>query len=116
MKPKTQFLLLVLLPLLCQGLPQKRKRPIRYRDSEGGTVCDRDLQAKYCDAPYGGDLHTACRYCGLGLACPRVRPSGRKIEDEEVKEEILKRHNSYRSEVRRLERIRGKARCIPELV
>ncbi len=43
-------LLLVLLPLLSQGLSQQ--------DLVQRPICDVRLRNKYCDAWYGGDLHT----------------------------------------------------------
>ncbi|TRY77265.1 hypothetical protein TCAL_13990, partial [Tigriopus californicus] len=76
---------------------------------------------KYCDAPYGGDFHTVCRYCGVGLQCPNKVPSGRGLADPVLVDEILKRHNAYRAQVRQMQDLvdqdEGKpmARCIPEL-
>ena len=94
-------LLLVLLPLLCQGLTER--------------ICDRQLQDKYCNAPYGGDMHTACRYCGIGLQCPSETPSGRGLGDKDIQQEILSRHNAYRAQVRAMRHMGQRARCIPNL-
>ena len=110
MKPRLQHLLLLLLPLLCQGLS----------DEGGGDnkICDRDFQRSYCSAPYGGDMHTACRFCGVGLGGPAHRPSGRGLDGEGgLREEILRRHNAYRAEVRAMSQgaMAGRARCIPKL-
>lgn len=105
MKPRVQTLLFLLLPLLSQGL----------EDDELSRVCNRTLQREYCEAPYGGDMHTACRFCGLGLQCPSTRPSGRGLTDPKIQEEILRRHNAYRDEVRLMQRMQGRARCIPRL-
>ena len=97
----TLLLLLALLQLLSRGLAS-------------GT-CDHKLQRQYCTADYGGDLHTACRYCGIGLQCPGTRPSGRGLADKpEIMAEILRRHNDYREQVREVQRFKGK-NCIPEL-
>ena len=121
------LLLLMLLPLLAEGLPSRRgrrRRPHsprsgRQQDLVSSSICDRDFQKRYCDAPYGGDLHTACRYCGIGLSCPSERPTGRGLDRrvDGVRDEILRRHNDYREEVRRSARaVMGKrAKCIPEL-
>ena len=104
MKPRLQHLLLLLLPLLSQGL----------EDGEE-NICDREFQRKYCSAPYGGDMHTACRFCGVGLGCPALRPSGRGLDGQ--REEILRRHNAYRAEVRAMSggSMAGRAKCIPKL-
>ena len=96
MKTRIIFLLLVILPLLCHGL----------------EFCDRKLQDKYCNAPYGGDMHTACRFCGIGPHCPQKRPIARGLTDPQLKDEIVKRHNEYRKTVRKT---RKSARCIPDL-
>ena len=55
MKTPVPLLLLILLPLLCQGL-----------ENIESPICDRGLQQKYCTAWYGGDVHTGCKYCGIG--------------------------------------------------
>ena len=62
--------LLVLLPLLSSGLAE---------------LCDGELQRKYCSAWYGGDYHTACRFCGRGNHCPTGDISGRKITDVQIR-------------------------------
>ena len=67
--------LLVILPLLCHGLAA----------ASSDQICDPVLQSRYCDAWYGGDYHTACRYCGLGPACPDGNISGRKISDPRIR-------------------------------
>ncbi len=117
------LLFLLLFPLLADGLPSRARRG-RLREGRQQTLrddalfCDRGFQQTYCDAPFGGDLHTACRYCGIGLSCPIDTPTGRGLDDRPgVMAEILQRHNDYREEVRRSERAAtgGKARCIPEL-
>ena len=71
-------ILLVLLPLLSEGLTSED-------DLLTSDLCDSDLQSKYCNAWYGGDYHTACNYCGLGLSCPQGRVSGRKIVDQSIR-------------------------------
>jgi hypothetical protein len=75
---RTLLLLLLLLPLLAEGLPASSRHFLRgngrRRNPPSGAfrsgrlvndgrrdVCDRDFQKRYCDAPFGGDLHTACR-------------------------------------------------------
>ena len=120
MKARKTLLLLLLLPLLAEGLPGAAGRETqRLRDSHPSSrnlrgrearqqgqrrrprgqnrVCDRALQRRYCDAPYGGDLHTACRYCGVGLSCPAGRPADRGLDRRpDAMREILRRHNTYR--------------------
>ena len=102
MNTRRTLLLLLILPLLAEGLPaaarsrgrgaqQQRRRPRQNR------ICDRAFQRRYCDAPYGGDLHTACRYCGVGLSCPSDTPADRGLDRRpDARQEILKRHNTYR--------------------
>ena len=68
--------LLVILPLLRDGLAADRARE---------EICDGELREKYCEAWYGGDYHTACRFCGRGRNCPDGNISGRKIEDTEIR-------------------------------
>ena len=101
-------MLLLILPLLAEGLPaaarsrgrearQQQQQQQRRRSSRQNRVCDRAFQRRYCDAPYGGDLHTACRYCGVGLSCPADRPADRGLDRRpDARQEILKRHNTYR--------------------
>ena len=104
MKTRRILLLLLILPLLAEGLPaaarsrsQQQQPQQRRRTSRQSRVCDRALQRRYCDAPYGGDLHTACRYCGVGLSCPAGRPADRGLDRRpDARQEILKRHNTYR--------------------
>ena len=103
MKPRLQTLILVLLPLLSRGLAQ------------GRGACDKALQAKYCEADYGGDMHTACRFCGIGPQCPKVQPTGRGLTDPNLKREIINRHNDYREQVRNMKSMKRKSRCIPDL-
>jgi hypothetical protein len=60
------------------------------------------------------------RYCGVGLSCPSNSPTGRGLDGRTgIREEILKRHNDYRDEVRgspNKESVMGRrARCLPEL-
>ena len=115
MKPRARgalSLFLVLLPLLSRGLNALPTSGIPT------PICNRTLQSEYCGAAYGGDLHTACRYCGVGLQCPSASPSGRGLRDPEVRAEILKRHNDYRKAVQEMDRFSdrtGKTRCLPEL-
>ena len=66
--------LVVILPLLRDGLA-----------SDQTEICEREIQKKYCEAWYGGDYHTACRYCGLGQACPPGNISGRKISEPGIR-------------------------------
>ena len=66
------LVLLLLLPLLGEGLAE-------------GELCDGELQAKYCSAWYGGDYHTACRFCGRGSHCPQGDIAGRKITDNKIR-------------------------------
>ena len=74
-------------------------------------LCDRDLQNDYCR--FGGDMHTACRFCGLGLQCPGTNPSGRGLKGRvDIQEEIVKRHNEYRATVRKEQK---GAKCIPDI-
>ena len=110
MKARKTLLLLLLLPLLAEGLPaaaasasgrsrgrEARQQGQRRRPRGQNRVCDRALQRRYCDAPYGGDLHTACRYCGVGLSCPAGRPADRGLDRRpDAMREILRRHNTYR--------------------
>ena len=130
MKARKTLLLLLLLPLLAEGLPAAAGREAqRLRDSHPSSrnlrgrearqqqgqrrrprgqsrVCDRALQRRYCDAPYGGDLHTACRYCGVGLSCPAGRPADRGLDRRpDAMREILRRHNTYRDGLHRAFRI-----------
>ena len=66
MKPP---ILLLLLPLLCQGLEnvEKETRSRRQNTENVETpICDQNLQQNYCEAWYGGDVHTGCKYCGIG--------------------------------------------------
>lgn len=65
--------LVVLLALPRDGLAREQE------------ICEREVQEKYCEAWYGGDYHTACRYCGLGQACPDGNISGRKISDPRIR-------------------------------
>ena len=116
MKPRGAALLqfLVLLSQLSRGLVGGLPTSV----SHSGPICNRTLQSEYCSAPFGGDLHTGCRYCGIGLQCPSAIPSGRGLREPAVKAEILKRHNDYRKEVQHMERFShktGKSRCLPEL-
>ena len=103
------FLLILLLPLLSQGLlaAEVVEKPI----------CNREIQLKYCQAWFGGDLHTGCKYCGIGPQCPQgVEPSGRGIKNRpDLMEEILRRHNEYRAEVRAGKTGLPASKCIPEL-
>jgi hypothetical protein len=79
-------------------------------------ICDSAMQAKYCDAWYGGDLHTGCRYCGLGPQCPRTQPSGRGLRNRpDIRDEILRRHNEYRAVVRSGASRLPPSKCLPEL-
>ena len=71
--------LLVLLLLLRDGLAALQT------DGAGGDLCDGALQAQYCSAWYGGDYHTACRFCGRGSHCPQGNISGRKITDLQIR-------------------------------
>lgn len=71
--------LLVLLPLLRDGLAALET------DGAGGDLCDGALQDRYCSAWYGGDYHTACRFCGRGSHCPEGNISGRKITDLQIR-------------------------------
>ena len=105
MKARRILLLLLILPLLAEGLPaaarsrgrEARQQQQRRRSSRQNRVCDRAFQRRYCDAPYGGDLHTACRYCGVGLSCPAGRPADRCLDRRpDAMQEILRRHNTYR--------------------
>ena len=122
MKARKTLLLLLLLPLLAEGLPaaaasagRSRGREARQQQPRQGQrrrprgqsrVCDRALQRRYCDAPYGGDLHTACRYCGVGLSCPAGRPADRGLDRRpDAMREILRRHNTYRDGEQRAFRI-----------
>ena len=73
-------LLLLLLPLLSEGLGDRRSA---WEDKIVG--CDSDLQEKYCDAWYGGDYHTACHYCGIGRQCPAGKLSGRVVRTEAIR-------------------------------
>ncbi len=101
----------------------KRQRRSIFKKRAIFCSCDVSIRDKYCAAPYGGDLHTACRFCGVGPQCPTgssgspVEPSGRGIKDPEVKREILRRHNEYRDRVRNMTdgAMAGRARCIPRL-
>ena len=57
------------------------------------------MQRRYCAAPYGGDLHTACRYCGVGLSCPADAPADRGLDRRpDARQEIIRRHNTYRDD------------------
>ena len=112
-------------------------------------ICDQELQTKYCNAWYGGDVHTGnimhqmfmifrkkglymiieelrscyymqsligCKYCGIGLHCPSKTPSGRGIKNQPlIRDEILRRHNLYREEVRLGKTNLPKTACIPDL-
>ena len=69
--------LLLLLPLLGEGLAEQ--------ETEEDSLCDGELQAEYCSAWYGGDYHTACRFCGRGSHCPQGNISGRKITDLQIR-------------------------------
>ena len=69
--------LLLLLPLLSEGLTGL--------ETDGGDLCDGALQEQYCSAWYGGDYHTACRFCGRGDHCPQGNISGRKITDLQIR-------------------------------
>ena len=69
--------LLLLLPLLSDGLARQ--------ETDGESLCDAELQARYCSAWYGGDYHTACRFCGRGSHCPQGNISGRKITDVKIR-------------------------------
>ena len=68
---------LVLLPLLSDGLAGL--------ETERDDLCDGALQDQYCSAWYGGDYHTACRFCGRGSNCPEGNISGRKITDLQIR-------------------------------
>ena len=98
--------LLLLLPLLSHGL-ETIERPI----------CDLKIRQKYCAAWYGGDLHTACKYCGIGPQCPEgVAVSGRGLSSRpDLREEILRRHNEYRADVRAGRTGLPATKCIPDL-
>ena len=140
MNAKNLLFLLVILPLLSQGLsspsdgdpspgirsndlnPEAGIRPNAANPKEAKPHCDRERQRHYCSADYGGDLHTGCRYCGIGLQCPAREPSDRGLDDPGIRDEILARHNEYRARVREMQAQvlvekdgRHKARCIPEL-
>ncbi len=57
-------------------------------------------------------MHTGCLYCGIGGHCPRAAAADRML-NEEMKSEILEKHNEYRESARK-----GKAKeeeCIPTL-
>ena len=103
-------ILLILLPLLCQGLLADEEIIQR-------PICDPELEQKYCNARYGGDLHTACKYCGIGPQCPEGVPlSGRGLSHRpDLKQEILKRHNDYRADVRAGRTGLPATQCIPDL-
>ena len=96
-------LFLIILPLLNDGLTSLASAQSTSTTSANveTPICDDDLRSKYCDAWYGGDLHTGCRFCGLGPQCPTTEPSGRGLKNQpDIKEEILRRHNEYRAVVR----------------
>jgi hypothetical protein len=114
MKPRITHLLLVLLPLLSQGLVEAAVEAVE--DVER-PICDVSLRNKYCDAWYGGDLHTGCKYCGIGPQCPKgVAPSGRGLKTRpDLMQEILRRHNEYRAEVRAGHTSLPATKCIPDL-
>ena len=57
-----------------------------------------------------------CKYCGIGLHCPSKTPSGRGIKNQPlIRDEILRRHNLYREEVRLGKTNLPKTACIPDL-
>ena len=72
--------LLVILPLLCEGLGTSGDS-----DNTGDITCDHVTQDKYCSAWYGGDYHTGCQFCGRGVSCPPGQVTGRRIEDEDIR-------------------------------
>ena len=78
MKARVVWLLLV--PLLGQALAG-----LQADGGDGGDLCDGALQEQYCSAWYGGDYHTACRFCGRGTHCPEGNISGRKITDTQIR-------------------------------
>ena len=47
--------------------------------------CDTELQQEYCQAWWGGDLHTACRWCGRGSQCPAGELTGRAITSQALR-------------------------------
>ena len=105
-------LLLLILPLLADGLTSAAA----LASDVDTPMCDENLKNKYCDSWYGGDLHTGCRYCGLGPQCPATQPSGRGLKNRsEVKDEILRRHNEYRAVVRSGASRLPASKCLPEL-
>lgn len=103
----SEYLLLVL-ALFSEGFTngEEVQRPI----------CDPELRSKYCNAWYGGDLHTGCKYCGIGPQCPSATPSGRGlIHRPDLVREILNRHNLYRDEVRKGHTNLPASNCLPIL-
>jgi len=48
--------------------------------SEGEPFCDSSLRSKYCNASFGGEFHTGCKYCGIGPHCPSSKPSARGFD------------------------------------
>ena len=57
-----------------------------------------------------------CKYCGIGLHCPSKTPSGRGLKNQPlIRDEILRRHNLYREEVRLGKTNLPKTACIPDL-
>jgi len=129
-------LLLVILPLLCNGLlPNETFGVVET------PLCDEQLQNRYCDASYGGDFHTGCRFCGVGPQCPSNKPSARGLKNKpgdsnitqlwgffsrqkvstqfkfliDLRAEILQRHNLYRSVVRSGATNLPPSKCLPEL-
>ena len=111
-------LFLIILPLLNDGLTSLASAQSTSTTSANveTPICDDDLRSKYCDAWYGGDLHTGCRFCGLGPQCPTTEPSGRGLKNQpDIKEEILRRHNEYRAVVRSGASRLPPSKCLPEL-
>ena len=151
---------IIILPLLkCGILPPlqggggvyaaKNEEAVSHQGVIERPICDQELRSKYCNAWYGGDLHTGnvilyllyyllctayncyklsiifvhfihfivgCRYCGLGLHCPSKNPSGRGLKNQpELRNEILRRHNLYREEVRLGKTNLPPTKCLPEL-
>jgi hypothetical protein len=108
-------ILLVILPLLCDGLSSAQQSSTELSLVET-PLCDDNLRTKYCDAWYGGDLHTGCRHCGVGPQCPSTNPTGRGLKNRpDIKEEILRRHNEYRAVVRSGKSNLPASKCLPEL-
>ena len=61
-------------------------------------------------------IFIGCKYCGIGLHCPSKTPSGRGLKNQPlIRDEILRRHNLYREEVRLGKTNLPKTACIPDL-